>query len=241
MSPGARALRTRLSTSPTPPTAGRASRRRAGSWRRPRSRRRSAQAPNSRLDRTAWCARSVTGRAGRTRRETRSARSSPSARPTPDTVSPRPSIWGPNQRPSRCPATSGPTAGPRSRSRPEAMPCTSRSPRTQPGAAHSDIVVTASHNRGRTWSPLVTATPDDGVIYFQPNLAVDDAGRVAISAFALAHGRIDEVLLVSRPRELRFGPPLRVTTRSVRSTQPDDGVPRQIRRLVARRLARHHQ
>jgi hypothetical protein len=50
------------------------------------------------------------------------------------------------------------------------------------------------------------------VIYFQPNLAVDEAGRVAISAFALANGRVDEVLLVSRPRELRFRPPLRVTT-----------------------------
>ena len=85
-------------------------------------------------------------------------------------------------------------------------------PTHKPGAAHSDIVVTASHDRGRTWSKPVTATPDDGVIYFQPNLAVDEAGRVAISAFALANGRMDEVLLVSRPRELRFGPPLRVTT-----------------------------
>jgi hypothetical protein len=82
----------------------------------------------------------------------------------------------------------------------------------QPGATHSDIVVTASHDSGRTWSKTVTATPDDDVTYFQPNLAVDEAGRVAISAFALANGRMDEVLLLSRPRELRFGPPLRVTT-----------------------------
>jgi hypothetical protein len=58
----------------------------------------------------------------------------------------------------------------------------------------------------------VTATHDGGVIYFQPNLAVDEAGRVAISAFALANGRVDEVLLISQPRELRFRPPLRVTT-----------------------------
>ena len=49
-------------------------------------------------------------------------------------------------------------------------------PTHKPGAAHSDIVVTASHDRGRTWSPPVAATPDDGVIYFQPNLAVDHAG-----------------------------------------------------------------
>ena len=59
----------------------------------------------------------------------------------------------------------------------------------------------------------MTATPADGVTYFQPNLAVDDAGRVAISAFALADGRVNQVLLVSQPQgELRFRPPLQVTT-----------------------------
>jgi hypothetical protein len=83
----------------------------------------------------------------------------------------------------------------------------------QPGAVHSDIVVTASRDRGRTWSKAVTATPADGVTYFQPNLAVDDAGRVAISAFALADGRVNQVLLVSQPQgELRFRPPMQVTT-----------------------------
>jgi hypothetical protein len=82
----------------------------------------------------------------------------------------------------------------------------------QPRATHSDIVVAASHDRGRTWAGLVTATPDDGVIYFQPNLAVDESGRVGISAFALADGRVDQVLLLSRPGELRFRTPLRVTT-----------------------------
>ena len=65
----------------------------------------------------------------------------------------------------------------------------------KPGSAHSDIVVTASHDRGRTWGKAVTATPADGVTYFQPNLAVDEAGRVAISAFALANGRVNQVLL----------------------------------------------
>ena len=85
-------------------------------------------------------------------------------------------------------------------------------PKHHPGATYSDIVVTASHDRGRTWSKPVTTTPDDGVIYFQPNVTVNAAGRVAISAFALANGRMDEVLLVSRAGELRFGPPLRVTT-----------------------------
>jgi hypothetical protein len=82
----------------------------------------------------------------------------------------------------------------------------------RPGASHSDIVVTASRDRGRTWDKAVTATPADSVTYFQPNLAVDAAGRVALSAFALANGRVNQVLLISRPAELRFQPPLQVTT-----------------------------
>ena len=48
--------------------------------------------------------------------------------------------------------------------------------------------------------------------YFQPNLAVDEAGRVAISAFALQGGKVDEVLVVSPPGQLRFNRPLRVST-----------------------------
>jgi hypothetical protein len=84
--------------------------------------------------------------------------------------------------------------------------------RHQRGTNHADIVVRASYDRGRTWSKPVTATPHDSVIYFQPNLAVDATGRVAISAFALANGHIDEVLLLSAPHQLRFGAPLRVTT-----------------------------
>jgi hypothetical protein len=77
---------------------------------------------------------------------------------------------------------------------------------------HSDIVVVASHDRGRTWSQPVSATPVDDATYFQPNLAVDAAGRVGISAFALSNGRVDQVLLVSQPEELRFQPPVRVTS-----------------------------
>ncbi len=87
-------------------------------------------------------------------------------------------------------------------------------PKHQPRARHSDIVVAACYDQGRSWTKTVTATPDDDVIYFQPNLAVDAEGRVAISAFALANGRVDEVLLVSQPRRLHFYPPVRVTTAS---------------------------
>jgi hypothetical protein len=80
------------------------------------------------------------------------------------------------------------------------------------GTLHADVVVRASYDHGRTWSRPVTATPGDDVTYFQPNIAVDEAGRVAISAFALADGRIDEVLLLSPPRRLLFAAPVRVTT-----------------------------
>jgi len=105
---------------------------------------------------------------------------------------------------------------------PNSMPTVAVSPRGdalyvafvthKPGATHSDIVVTASHDGGRTWSKAATATPDDAVTYFQPNLAVDETGRVAISAFALANGRADQVLLLASPPDLRFRPPVRVTT-----------------------------
>jgi hypothetical protein len=84
-------------------------------------------------------------------------------------------------------------------------------PRRRAGT-HSDIVVIASHDLGRTWSQPVNATPADGATYFQPNLAVDAAGRVAISAFALTNGRVDQVLLVSEPGELHFRPLVRVTS-----------------------------
>ncbi len=87
-------------------------------------------------------------------------------------------------------------------------------PTRQPGASTSAIVVTASSDRGRTWTTPTAATPDDGRIYFQPNLAVDDQGRLSVSAFALGNGVIDEVLVVASPGRLHFGPLLRITTES---------------------------
>jgi hypothetical protein len=50
-------------------------------------------------------------------------------------------------------------------------------PKHQPGATHSDIVVTASHDRGRTWSKAVTATPDDGVNRGVPASRLATRGR----------------------------------------------------------------
>src|SRR5262249_10529582 len=84
--------------------------------------------------------------------------------------------------------------------------------RHQRRAKHADILVRASYDRGRTWSRPITATPHDSAIYFQPNLAVDQAGGIAIPAFALRNGRIAQVLLLSPPHQHRFGAPLRITT-----------------------------
>ncbi len=90
------------------------------------------------------------------------------------------------------------------------------------GATHSDIVVAASFDHGRTWPETVTATPDDAMIYFQPNLAVNESGQVALCAFAFANNRADRVVLLSPPRDLRFGAPLRVTAASF---NPHNGMP----------------
>jgi hypothetical protein len=68
-----------------------------------------------------------------------------------------------------------------------------------------------SSDSGQTFEPPRRILEEASV---QPNLAVDQAGRVAISAFALANSRINEVLLLSKPNELRFRTPIRVTTAS---------------------------
>ena len=41
-----------------------------------------------------------------------------------------------------------------------------------------------------TSSTAVTATPNNHITYFQPNVGVNAAGRVAVSAFVLADGRV---------------------------------------------------
>jgi hypothetical protein len=84
----------------------------------------------------------------------------------------------------------------------------------RPGSTASQVLMAGSNGGGRTWSEPVGVTPDDSLTYFQPNIAVDAAGRVGISAFALADGHVDVVLLLSKAGELRFRPPLRVTTTS---------------------------
>jgi hypothetical protein len=84
--------------------------------------------------------------------------------------------------------------------------------RHRPGTSSSAIVVSVSRNRGRTWTPATPVTPNDGRIYFQPNLTLDTQGQLAMSAFAMSQGRINEVLLIAPPRSLTFAAPVQVTT-----------------------------
>jgi hypothetical protein len=54
-------------------------------------------------------------------------------------------------------------------------------------------------------------TPQDQVIYFQPAVAIDDAGQIGVMAFAMNQGKASVVLSISEPGSLRFGPPITVT------------------------------
>jgi hypothetical protein len=79
------------------------------------------------------------------------------------------------------------------------------------GAGHADILLAASPDRGRSWSRAKAVTPKDNVTYFQPQLAIDAAGRIGVMAFAMAHGKVNAVLMISEPRSLHFGRPITVT------------------------------
>jgi hypothetical protein len=79
------------------------------------------------------------------------------------------------------------------------------------GAIRAGVLLTASWDRGRTWSRATAVTPQDQVIYFQPQVAIDDAGRIGVMAFAMNQGLASVVLMISEPDSLRFGPPITVT------------------------------
>lgn len=81
-------------------------------------------------------------------------------------------------------------------------------------AGHAGILLAASKDGGRTWSPATAVTPKDQVIYFQPEVAIDDAGRIGVMgfAFAMAKGLVSVVLMLSEPGSLRFGRPITVTS-----------------------------
>jgi hypothetical protein len=78
-------------------------------------------------------------------------------------------------------------------------------------AGHARILLAASKDGGRTWSPATPVTPQDQVIYFEPQVAIDDTGRIGVMAFAWAKGQVSVVLMLSEPGSLRFGRPITVT------------------------------
>lgn len=56
----------------------------------------------------------------------------------------------------------------------------------------------------------MAVTPQDHVIYFEPQVAID-RGRIGVMAFALAGGLVSVVLMRSAPGSLRFSSPITVT------------------------------
>jgi hypothetical protein len=82
----------------------------------------------------------------------------------------------------------------------------------EPGADHAQILLTASRDQGRSWSRAQAITPQDEVIYFQPQVAINADGRIGVMAFAITHDRVSVVLMLSEPGSLRFGSPVTVTS-----------------------------
>jgi hypothetical protein len=79
------------------------------------------------------------------------------------------------------------------------------------GASRAGVLLAASWDGGRTWSRGTAVTPQDQVIYFQPAVAIDDAGQIGVMAFAMNQGKASVVFMISEPGSLRFGPPIAVT------------------------------
>jgi hypothetical protein len=84
----------------------------------------------------------------------------------------------------------------------------------QSGAPFTDIAVCVTADRGRRWTaPKPVPRTSDDTIYTQPQLAIDENGQLALSAFAHRHGLIDVVLLLADPGTNNFGPPTVITSR----------------------------
>ena len=80
-----------------------------------------------------------------------------------------------------------------------------------PATGASQVEVFTSRDHGRSWSGPAGVASTVGVIYFQPQLAVGDGGRVGLSVFELASGRVHVVMVTSTPDGASFGPPRTVT------------------------------
>jgi hypothetical protein len=80
-----------------------------------------------------------------------------------------------------------------------------------PATGASQVEVFTSRDHGRSWSgPAVVASAANGT-YFQPQLAVGDDGRVGLSVFELAGGRVQVVMVTAAPTGASFSAPRTVT------------------------------
>jgi hypothetical protein len=79
------------------------------------------------------------------------------------------------------------------------------------GASHADVLLATSHDAGRTWSGATPVTPQDQLIYFQPEVAIDNAGRIGVMAFTMNRGIVNVVLMTSDPGSLHFNAPITVS------------------------------
>ena len=82
------------------------------------------------------------------------------------------------------------------------------------GAPVSDIAVCVSDSRGARWTaPRRVPRTSDDTSYSQPQLAIDEAGRLALSTFAHRQGLVDVVVFRSPAFSDAFGAPEVVTSR----------------------------
>ena len=82
------------------------------------------------------------------------------------------------------------------------------------GASRAGVMLAASGDEGRTWSRAMAVTPHDQVIYISaPEVAIDDAGRIGVMAFAMNQGKASVVLIDFRARLAALRPPITVTGR----------------------------
>jgi hypothetical protein len=79
------------------------------------------------------------------------------------------------------------------------------------GASHADVLLATSHDGGRIWSRATPVTPQDQLIYFQPGVAIDNAGRIGVMAFTMNQGIVNVVLVTSSPGSLHFNAPVTVS------------------------------
>ena len=90
----------------------------------------------------------------------------------------------------------------------------------QPGTPFTDIAVCVSRDRGHHWTtPRLVPRQDDDTIYTQPQLAIDETGRLALSAFAHRRGLVDVVVHLADPGTDPFGPPTAITSRPFNPAQ----------------------